>query len=108
MYQAGKPGEKDHWKLRSDSESCLMSARVEASVLPCVWVVVLNYKGAQITLNCVDSVLKVVGTPGIQHLANQTAKRFRPLPTFYKNKRCGFFSRSLTRIWWAAIAWCWS
>jgi len=41
------------------NESFLMSARMEASVLPCVWVVVLNYNRAQMTLNCVDSVLRI-------------------------------------------------
>ena len=32
---------------------------MEGSVLPCVWVAVLNYNGAQMTLDCVRSVLKI-------------------------------------------------
>jgi glycosyltransferase involved in cell wall biosynthesis len=36
-----------------------MSARVEASVVPCVLVVLLNYNGAQVTLDCVRSVAEI-------------------------------------------------
>ena len=35
------------------------AARRAGAGAPLVWIVILNYNGAQITLNCIDSVLKI-------------------------------------------------
>ena len=40
--------------------SAIAPARLHSGVeAPLVWIVALNYNGAQITLNCVDSILKI-------------------------------------------------